>query len=173
MAVVDGGRQCLRCDRHLLDLSTLTEAQVDDLRRRARQGRGVCAKLSLDSRGAPIFQKTAIRRLVQSAAGVVMSVSLAACGEPDGVTVTPLPPRTAEATHEATNEPKEELVAEAKPASEAAAEEESAKPSPDGADRESASANSDGADEARPTRRRARRARRSDDEPIFIVGYVD
>lgn len=81
MAPEDGGRRCLRCDRYLVDLSELTEPQVDELRALARIGgaQRVCAKVSLDADGAPIYRRRAVRRLVQAAAGVVISVSLAAC----------------------------------------------------------------------------------------------
>jgi hypothetical protein len=81
MAPEDGGRRCLRCDRHLVDLSELTEPQVEELRALARSGGAerMCAKVSLDTDGSPIYRQRAVRRLVQAAAGVVISVSVAAC----------------------------------------------------------------------------------------------
>jgi hypothetical protein len=160
MARADGGRRCLRCAAHLLDLSTLTEAQVDDLRRVSRAGDGVCAKVSLDSEGAPIYRQTAVRRLVQTAAGVVMSVSLAACGEPDGVTVTPLAPRATEATVEPEREkpqpekPEPEVLADCERAAEADSE--------------------DGTAHDPSERRRVRhRGPRPDEEERLILGFID
>lgn len=171
MAVVDGGRQCLRCDAHLLDLSTLTEAQVDLVRQRARLGAGVCAKVSLDSDGLPIYRKAAVRRLVQTAAGVVMSVSLAACGEPEGVTVTPLAPRATEAKVEP------EVVAEpeaVRPKPEIDAEPEAAKPEPVvDAESDCVASGADAADQPRERRRVRRRRRGPDGEEFLILGFLD
>lgn len=163
MAQETGGRRCLRCDDHIVDLSALTEAQAQDFRRRMR-GKQVCAVVSVDSEGTPIYQRRAVRRLVQTAAGVVMSVSLAACGgEGDGVTVTQLEPATA-----AHAEP--EIVAEPKPEPTMEWDHE---PKPDGDCAATAETGSATADDSAPHRRVRRRGPRTDPSERLILGYMD
>lgn len=90
MTPEEGGRRCARCDRHLIDLSRLTAPQASQLVAVAKNQR-ICAKVDRDVDGKPIFAKRAARRLVSTAAGVVMSVSIAACGADDAS-----PPRSVE-----------------------------------------------------------------------------
>jgi hypothetical protein len=92
----EGGRRCARCDRHIYDFSLLTEAQATEVKR--LNGGSVCRKITLDADGAPIYAQRAMRAVVRTAAGVVLSVALAACeAEPAAVA-----PRTEVASpHEA------------------------------------------------------------------------
>lgn len=90
----DGGRRCARCDRHIYDFSQLTEAQATEVKRLS--GGSVCRKVFLDEDGAPIYAQRAVRAVVRTAAGVVLSVALAACdAEP-----APASPRPATSSHE-------------------------------------------------------------------------
>lgn len=88
MAEEDGGRRCQRCDEHLVDISLLTWSQAKQLKKLSAKVGGLCASVRRDERGAPIYARTKTRRLVV-AAGTVLSVSLAACGEPGTPTAGP------------------------------------------------------------------------------------
>ena len=174
MAPEDGGRRCLRCDRHLIDLSELTPAQVDDLRALARTSgaRRLCAKVSLDADGLPIHRQRAVRRLVQTAAGVVMSMSLAACDAAGGaererapepsVEMQPLPPAEEPARDPASDAVEQGTAGEAtRSASESATIDT---PAPDTTEAETAPPR-----EQRPRRRRPTAA--PEEDPI--VGLLD
>ncbi len=106
------GHRCDHCDRHIFDYAQLTEAQVREIKERS--GGTICRSVRFDADGAPIYAKRALHRVVETAAGVVMTVSLAACGS-DAVGEPPVPiaPEPAPAAAEAPTPPAEpeEVVA--------------------------------------------------------------
>ena len=148
----EGGRHCDRWDRHVFDFSLLTEEQATEVKRLS--GGPVCRTVHLDEEGAPIYARKALRKVVQTAAGVVLSVSLAASDDAAATsareeTVQPAAtPAVAELTP-ATEAPAEDppAVAETPPVEVAVQEpvEPEAEPDPE--------------PEAHPRRRRPRRPR--------------
>lgn len=143
------GHRCDHCDRHIFDYAQLTEAQVREIKERS--GGTICRSVRFDADGAPIYAKRALHRVVETAAGVVMTVSLAACGS-DAVGEPPVPiaPEPAPAAAEAPTPPAELEEVVAPPAVPAEPEGEGSAPPTEPAIR----------------RRHVRRRRPSPDDPL-------
>jgi hypothetical protein len=78
---VEAGRlHCAACDREVIELDRLSEAEVRSLRKRARKGERICVRYRADEDGLIQLRRSRPLRPLRAAAAAAGLASLLACG---------------------------------------------------------------------------------------------